>query len=343
MGNSNSTVIEINGQKYDARSGKLIGEQSTSSRNQSSGKSIDGVARNVKHSRDVHSRTSRSKTLMRHVVKKPQHAKSVTPDEIKRLHSPKSETPTSVTQQKSFYQSDKKRLKRAESIKQNALVRKFSDIGSPSTTSTVVNHAPVQKMAVAPAPAHATMQTLSSSSKKNTVIERGLKNAQSHNQTHHKAKKPKRKTKIASLAAASMAVFLLVGFFGYQYAPNVSMRYASARSGVDATMPGYNPSGFALNNNIHYTPGQVTLTFRSNSDERQFNIVQRESTWNSETLRANYVANIDKTMQTYEDKGRTIYIYGESNATWVDGGVWYDIQGNSQLNSDQLIRIANSM
>lgn len=335
MGKPHSTVIEINGKKYDARTGKIVGQQTPLASSRTP-QSVDGVTRSAKHSKDVHHKSSKSKTLMRHAVKPPHKAHaSVTPDEIRRIKSPQHVVQTVANSVQPYPASNDQREKRASSIKQNSLVRRFSDIGAISAPAPVTP----QKMNVQPAPIHAQPK-----SKAESVIEKGLKNAQSHSQPAHKAKKTRRKgTKFASIASASLAVLLLVGFFGYQYAPNVAMHYATARSGVNASIPGYNPSGFSLNNHIQYTPGQITLTFRSNSDERQFNIVQRESTWNSESLKTNYVANVDKNVQVYEDKGRTIYIYNNSNATWVDGGVWYDIQGNSQLNSDQLIRIASSM
>lgn len=334
MGKPQNTVIEINGQKYDARTGKLI-QSSTPTRSTAPIQSIDGVARPVRHSKELHSKNTRSNTLMRHAVKKPTHPLTLKADVTRNRQVQPSHNVHTKPALKSIYQPNQLRVKRAQEVKQNTLVKRFNDVGVVSSQPTAItapkSHTPnlnVQK---------------SKPTKSHSVIEEGLRAAQSHKQPHHKAPKSHRKSKFASLAAASMAVFLLVGFFGFQYAPNISMRYAAARSGVNANMPGYSPSGFSLNNHIHYTPGQITLTFRSNSDERQFNIVQRESNWNSETLRANYVANIDKSVHTYEDKGRTIYIYGGSNATWVSGGVWYEIQGNSQLTSDQLIQIASSM
>jgi hypothetical protein len=177
-----------------------------------------------------------------------------------------------------------------------------------------------------------------------SILEKGLANAQSHIQPLHQLApaRSKRRRRLVSFAASSFAVLLLAGFITYQNIPNISMRYAASRAGVSARMPDYQPAGFSLNKKIQYTPGQITLSFRSNTDERSFTITQRESSWNSETLRTNYIA-ADMPVQTFEDKGRTIYLYGDSNATWVNGGVWYEIKGDSLLNSDQLIRIATSM
>jgi hypothetical protein len=47
--------------------------------------------------------------------------------------------------------------------------------------------------------------------------------------------------------------------------------------------------------------------------------------------------------QPFEANGRTIYIYDGNKATWVDGGVWFNIDGKANLNSDQLLKIADSL
>ncbi len=56
----------------------------------------------------------------------------------------------------------------------------------------------------------------------------------------------------------------------------------------------------------------------------------------------NHVLTNKQPFQTFQDAGKTIYIYEDSKATWVNGGVWYQINGNASLTSDQLLRIANS-
>ena len=67
------------------------------------------------------------------------------------------------------------------------------------------------------------------------------------------------------------------------------------------------------------------------------------SNWNSDALLSNYVVAENKQYQTYMDRGRTLFIYDGSNATWVDNGVWYQIEGDSRMTTDQLVRIAASI
>jgi hypothetical protein len=121
------------------------------------------------------------------------------------------------------------------------------------------------------------------------------------------------------------------------------MRVASTRAGFAAEMPGYKPAGFSFKGPIAYQAGRVSVTFKSNTDDRQFTLTQSSSNWNSDALLANYVASEKKQYQTYLDKGRTLYIYDNSNASWVDNGIWYQIEGDSSLTTDQLIRIASSL
>jgi hypothetical protein len=193
-------------------------------------------------------------------------------------------------------------------------------------------------------------------SDRDKMINRALENASAHEavqhqeKPHHRAKKSSRLSKklglskrAISLSSAILAAVLLLGFFTVQNVPNLSMRLAATRAGFDAQMPGYQPSGFGFKGPINYSPGNVTITFKSNSDGRYYDVKQQASNWNSDALLSNYIVEEGKTYQTYLDRGRTLFIYDGSNATWVDDGVWYQVEGDSDLTTDQLIRIASSI
>jgi hypothetical protein len=146
-----------------------------------------------------------------------------------------------------------------------------------------------------------------------------------------------------SLAATSLVALLIVGYVVYLNVPNMALRVAAREAGFDARMPGYKPTGFRFGGPITYEPGQITINFNSNTDERSFSIAQRETNWDSQSLLDNYVASTGGLYQTYQDRGLTIYVYDGSNATWVNGGIWYTIEGQSLLNAEQLIKIAGSI
>jgi Domain of unknown function (DUF4367) len=113
------------------------------------------------------------------------------------------------------------------------------------------------------------------------------------------------------------------------------------RAGFSAQLPGYKPTGYALKGPIESQSGKVSFSFRSG--ERHFTVTQQASNWNSQTLLDNAVALNGGSHQTIQSKGRTIYIYGKDQATWVNGGVRYDITGNAALNPNDIASIASSM
>ncbi len=363
MGRTSQTTIEINGKRYDARTGKLLNSMPKKPVGASALKPAKTVVKSGNRMSDItraalpaknlnRRRTERSQTLMRGVVKKP----AAKPSAKQAVHRAPSDIKPAVKKVlKPTIAPAPERQMRATQIKRSSQISKFGvsqknavSQNTRSNNSTVIKR--TEPMPVRPAPA---VKAAPKTNKTHTIIEQGLKNAQSHNQTFNKKtakkiakaqsrKKPARK-KLLNYVAGALALVLLTGFITYQNIPNLTMRYASARSGMQASLPGYQPAGFSLSNRISYNPGQVVLNFSSNTDDRKFTITQKQSAWNSEALLSNYISTKTDQVHKYEDKGRTIFLYGENNATWVNGGIWYDISGNSQLNSDQLIRIASSL
>lgn len=296
----------------------------------------------------------RAHTLMRHVVKKPVVA--ITEDT---KQQPKESTPTVALPGAASEQ----RQHRAKTVSKSPSISRFSNKLSKKVGKTVDHLPVVQAPSEVSTPAHSfsthtqaqaskiqTAKTQVASTSMPTVsFTAALAHATSHEQPKLKkpslhqrtAKKLGTSSRVMSIGATSLAILLLVGFFAYQNVANIQMRLAATRAGFSASMPEA-PSGFGLNGGIASAPGEVTVNFRSNSDDRTFQVTQKPSNWTSESLLSNHVAVNNQPYQTYEDKGKTIYIYNGSNATWVNGGVWYQINGNSSLNSDQLLRIANS-
>lgn len=355
MGKTNQAFITINGKKYDARTGQLVTsahapaqaasvkQPATTAKPVRAARTVTDIARTpaTPHKRR---QPARSQTLMRTAVKKPTAAPKTRKVKAPAQHAATQPKKPATPRIQHF---DVARHTRAAAIKKSQLISKFntsSIVQHPVETAQNAVTERIEHMPVRPAPT-----VKAATSHIQSVLERGLKNAQSHTQTFTPQKSHKKKAgkkgrgRLTSLAAGGLAAVLLFGFVAYQNMANISVRYATARSGIQASLPGYKPAGFTLSNRIQYNPGQITLNFSSTTDERSFKIVQRETAWNSDTLMANYVASKSDQVQKYEDRGRTIFIYGNNNATWVNGGVWYDINGDSQLNSDQLIRIATSM
>ncbi len=349
MGSQN-TVIVINGKRYDAKTGKLLGvahiDTSVTAHAQKQNPKpavIDGFQKRSRPQaapqphKAIHATPAKSKTLMRTSVKKP----------ILQPIKPTHQAHISTTPIRSrAVHNDPYRASRASATPRHQNVSKFGT----GTVQTSVSHVPVSHP-----PAHV-KQNISpnnptaTKTKHDSIFDSVIANADSHTQPHVK---PSRKDTIASklkvsprtLSFSGFAVSLVIvgGFVVHQQMPNLAMQVAVSRSGVEGQLPKYKPAGFALAGPISYSPGEISVIFSSRTDGREFQVTQRASDWNSQSLLENHVATTRRPYQTLQDRGKTIYIYDGSNATWVDRGVWYQIEGESALSNDQLLRIANSL
>jgi hypothetical protein len=364
----NKNFIEINGKKYDAITGVMVHDSDQPINKPvttvSPAHNIGVVDGFVRRQRPAVQRTvaqpatkqvQKSSTLMRNAVHKPASV----------VHKVKSEKPVI---QKSHLGTSSRRTETALQTPKSSQVSKFEH---PAHRSSVVKTMQpglaVKQQAIRPAPTvapahvpqahapqtnhHAQPHTRSVAAEK--MINAALANAHSHESTDYGTKITKKRSKFIkklgisrrtmSTGSAALAVVLLVGFFAIQNVPNLSMRVAATRAGFDASMPGYKPAGFSFKGPIKYSPGEVSVAYASNTDARAYEVKQKASNWNSDALRANFVETVGKQYQTFQDRGRTLYIYDKSNATWVDDGVWYTVEGESDMTTDQLIRIASSI
>ncbi|GAC1392323.1 MAG: hypothetical protein NVSMB46_07910 [Candidatus Saccharimonadales bacterium] len=356
MGN-HQNQIELNGKKYDALTGKIIDKATIikpkplpNTTKSVMGANIDGFKRTHKASitqhtpaTTVHSSAQHSKTLMRFAVKKPVVLKQ------DNKHTPQSFTASnnhavSVHENISNPHFDPKRASRAELVNKSEAISRF---GNKETDIPAI-------IAVKPHPP--LTHSIQNTEKKQPhttedPFQKAMDAAQGHTfkplkqKKHHVvASKLRIHPKLLNIGAACLAFIVIGGFFAYQNMPNLAVHLAAQRAGVNAKMPGYQPAGYSVNGPIQAKPGQIVISFHSNAtDSRGFSITQSTSSWNSEALLENFVATNNKQYQTYQDNGKTIYIYDGGNATWVDAGVWYKVEGTNALNSDQLLRIANSI
>ncbi len=358
---THQNVIELNGKVYDASTGRTVGSPAHPVK----GAVVDGFIRKPKtvshtpkpaapkkttnHHQAPHAhhhKAQRANTLMRGVVSKPNLAIENPAEEVR------SESP--VLPSKS---TDPARLRRAHEVHKSSLISKFGFSNRLSPVTKKVEPLGIKTPPKDHKQTHSNPESAHNASTRAPIsaaqahFNRALSHAKAHEQPAHVPKKPRKKLahrigisqKTFNAGASVLAAILLIGFFAYQNVPNISMRIAASRAGFSAKLPSYKPAGFSFGGPIEYAPGQITVNFASNSDERNFHLTQKVSSWNSQALLDNYLLANHKAYQTYQDKGRTIYIYDGSNATWVSGGVWYQIEGNSSLNNDQLLQIANSI
>lgn len=290
------------------------------------------------------------KTLMRRSVQKPTHAKK-TP--VKAAYPLAKTTPgaAAITPKKSVTNIDSSRLHRAKQTSKSHRVSRFGSIAKPSITTHV------KPVAIKPAPAHtaqnlvkprpstkATAANLTPAAKKTAMLEQALANAKSHEQPVYKPAKTRRfkHQRLMSSLAGLTAVLLVVGFVAYLNKASVELQVASVRAGFQASLPNYAPTGYQRQA-AQASDGKVAISFLSPNQKESFTLTQEASSWDSQTLFDSIVAQDNATYQTVQSHGRTIYIYGDDKAAWVDGGILYKVAGNAKLNSDQIISLATSM
>jgi hypothetical protein len=179
------------------------------------------------------------------------------------------------------------------------------------------------------------------------VFERALQQANSHLEPLHKHtdkrhKQSKWGRRALSISAASLAVLIISGFVVFQNQANLTISYASHKAGITASLPSYKPVGYTVGK-FSYSPGAVAVQYRNPSSNQEFSLKQTASSWDSQALRDNFVASADKTYHSVQAAGRTVYTYGNGNATWVNSGIWYTVVSNGSLTTNELVSLARSM
>lgn len=309
-------TVTINGVTYDAHTGMPV---------ESVDKRTTIQPSHAHSSQSIHQTTQKSQTLNRRVVKN-----SVQAGSQMRVHP---------------------------HIKKSSAITKFAphpaDITrqAPRVTSDIapVAHHPLAIKAQQHALAQSTTKTNVTSTlapKPSHIIKQeAIAEALSKGSTHDKKqdKQPRKFGRIATIGSASLALFLLAGYFTYLNMPSLSVRVAAAQAGINASYPEYHPDGYSLSGAVAYSQGEVNMKFASNSGPQNFTIIQKKSSWDSGAVLDNYVKQkAGDNYITYSEGGLTIYTYG-SDAAWVNNGILYTVNGDAPLSSDQIRHIATSM
>lgn len=358
-----NNVIEINGKLYDAKSGQPVHSTSNNTKtiSKTPGRSMDGMAAAKKArpssapaparastpktppaSRSHHKATlsaKRSTTLNRRSVAAPSiHAASV-PAESEIA------TPVASPESTALKHADNKRVKRAANIDRSPAISRFG--GSKSTSSIEEEQATTGPGALSD---HLVRTHESDTRHQGNDVkkERLISEAGSHalkSQTARPSPTHKKRGKhLTRYATGAFAALLLAGYVAYLNIPTISMKIAAHQAGFAASMPAYKPSGYSLSGPIASNPGEVSLSYASNTDDRNFKLTQQPTTWDSTALLENVVLKKSQNYLTYQDRGLTIYIYDGSNAAWVSNGKLYQVEGNnSNLDTDQLLKLATSV
>ena len=147
-----------------------------------------------------------------------------------------------------------------------------------------------------------------------------------------------------SIAAGAAVVLILGGYIWMSNYNNLSIRTASQRAGIVASLPQYTPSGYKLDGPISYGTGFVSFNLKNPKESnKSIAVIQRKSDWDSASLLELYVSPKTKDYVAVDSQGLKIYLYGNGQATWVNKGLQYVVQANSGLSRDQIVKMAGSL
>lgn len=340
----NSNIISINGRQYDAISGlpfsaaahqvvapaqKSVAPASAHQVSHSKGTVHDIIRQPAKHTK--HHKPESSHTLMRHAVSKPG-------DSLKRrvkargpVSAVAKQPVASIESKQLVHSVNPHRAQVAKRIPKSPAIQHFT----PNASSSFTPVTPAAKPVAHPQPsAHKKdLQT-------HEIFEQAINFAEGHKQPAHRTKKRSTHKKKLAVSAAALSMAVIIGTLAYVNFPYIRFHMAASHAGFSATMPGAKPAGYKLSQ-LDAAKGAVALQYSQAG--KQFSITERQSAWNSQALREMFVLGAADKYQTVDAAGRTIYLYGDGNATWVNGGVWYRVESRGALTDQQLIDLAKSL
>lgn len=368
-------IIELNGKRYDALTGRLLTSDTAAGAASEPLRPLSTAgapalphraatpSHHTAHRKPAARPLQPSKTLMRRAVSKP--ATKSSPAIKRTAPLPNKVTIGALSPKLSVNAVDQGRARRAQRVQRSQHVDRFV-ANAPKLTTIVKPIAPVQapqssnaqpRRDIEPVrrPAHAGVKPTAahpavpakpavSSAHKHTneLFDRAIANAQSHEQAKPK---PARRKKVGRLmnAIAGVAAFLVIGgFVGYVNRASLQLELASARAGFQANLPEYQPDGFARQAAVAQGR-EVKISFISPNNSDRFVLSQQASDWDSQTLFDEISALASTDYQTLQAGGRTIYVYDSGKAAWVNGGVLYRVDGNTQLDTTQITQLAASL
>lgn len=146
----------------------------------------------------------------------------------------------------------------------------------------------------------------------------------------------KRRLKTSTIMATGLAVLLISGFFAYTQMPNLSVRVAANRAGIEATNPRI-PNGYSVNGPVAYSKGTVTINYKNNSGGEGYSVIQEAKSQNS--VKELIDPKNEKNYETIKSGDIIIYKSGD-RAMWRNGDVIYTIIGDQNLSDNQILEIA---
>lgn len=308
-------TVTINGRVYDAVTGLPIANPVKSKTTPKSTPVLSPATvkkRAATSAQTVHASTQRSQTLHRRAAKKPGPAKR-----------PKPGQHMDIARSSSIARFAKHPV---------ATIKSETPDIAPKTHPTTARA--FERVRLKNQPAPTPKQT------KDAAITSAL--AKSSPKTHQKGF-VWRWSKRSTIVIGSLIVLIIVAAVTYFNLPALSVGFASNQAGIEASYPEYQPDGFHLEQPVKFKDGEVSLSFRSNSNSTGYTITQSRSSWDSSAVLTNIVNKaVGENYTTTQERGLTIYSYDDT-AVWVNGGILYMIVTTAPLSGEQIRHIAISL
>ena len=328
---------------------------------------MDGVKKTsrVSHSSSVDHRTvQKSTTLNRKFVKKPVARPRINASvSVTRKHAATSSliskqrsVKLSPTQQKVEVKSVVKNTTKAEAQKATTTAEAAARIVAKQRKAEADKQATVQRTQIEKvtrarmaARTAAQPQLMSAQEMKDRAVQQALRKVSRMEQDAEQNEiiQPKKlhfwqKRKFVAASAMAVVSVAMLGYLVYLNLPDLSARVSAMRAGIENSYPSYVPSSFKLDGLVDESDGKIVMTFKD-KEGKSFTLTEEKSSWDSAAVLTNYVQENWEDYSIAKGQGLTIYVY-ESKAVWVNGGVFYSIDGgDSGLTSSELHDIAVSL
>lgn len=354
-----SSIIEINGNRYDAVSGRLLGAAKKAAqhiKNPISNLTIDGFtkpARAIRKSalkRSIHAmgrqapagtwhrKPERSKTLMRSVVKKPAQVKSE--DKItSRTLSP-----------------DHARASRAAGVAQNSKVQRFGLLPfsrhSEAKSGEVISSSKTARShrSAAVSVAMPTVISQTSHNRLERLLDYALAHADAHKKLSDKKARSRRRLfgrvpKWLAICLVVLVVAGVVGFIVWRKVPQASLKLAAAKAGVNASLPA--PiSGYKIGPITAAENAVITTVLSTTDSSKKYTVTEKSSNQPVASLAAATTskATASTQVQTVQDQDKTYVISQDedkSTAACTKGSNTISVEGIG-LNVAELLEAAKN-
>jgi hypothetical protein len=286
----------------------------------------------------------KSQILMRTAVKKPA---------VKMKESIKTQAPTemaaapiaTIVPKASAYRLEPRRAARALSVARSQNIRRFAPTAAHNVGVATAQQQPMVRTAARPNvarpgthPARQTANPTAKPTEHHDIFEAAIAHASSHLEPAPKVSRRRNRWLHVTVVAL---VFLSIGAtVTWANKANIEMHFASIHAGFHIVLPTYTPDGYTLVGNVTTDNGKATLTYHSG--DASFAVTEQASSWDSATL-ANSTVALQNSPQIMQTAGRDVYLYGNGNAMWVDGGVLYNLMANGSLSNTEIANLAATL